>query len=230
MKPVIATLCALLCVGAASANITVTGNGKIVYTPDMGTIVVGVSSEGKTANEAWNKNRELVARLFEVLKKNGILPKDVKTSNLTVNPHYVDKDKNQHILVGYVASYDLTVVVHKLDDLGTILDGLVLNGANRNVSLTFGCSDLDKLTDQARVRAVAEARKKAETFVTGAGARLGQVLSINDGSAPVNYYAPMRFAYEAKGDVGSPLIIAAGEQEVSVSVTVTYEIDNSVPQ
>ena len=228
MKAFLSTLCALLCVGAASANITVTGTGKVLYTPDLGNIIVGVSSEGKTANEAWNKNRALVARLFEVLKKNGILPKDMKTSNLAVTPHYVEKDKKQ-ILVGYIASYDLAVVVRKLDDLGTILDGLVENGANRNVSLSFGCSDMDKLTDQARARAIAEARKKAETFVTGAGARLGHVLTINDGSVPVMYYPQMRFAYEAKSDAAPALIIAAGEQEVSVNVTVTYEIDNSVP-
>ena len=149
MKAFLSTLCALLCVGAASANITVTGTGKVLYTPDLGNIIVGVSSEGKTANEAWNKNRELVARLFEVLKKNGILPKDMKTSNLAITPHYVEKDKKQ-VLVGYIASYDLAVVVRKLDELGTILDGLVENGANRNVSLSFGCSDMDKLTDQAR--------------------------------------------------------------------------------
>jgi uncharacterized protein len=228
MKPVLTTLCALLCVGAASANITVTGTGKVIYTPDMATLIVGVSSEGKSANEAWNKNRELVARLFEVLKKNGILPKDMKTSNLSVTPRYVEKDKKQ-ILVGYVASYDLTVVVHKLDDLGTILDGLVGNGANQNVSLTFGCSDLDKLVEQARVKAITEARKKAETFVTGAGARLGHVSQINDGSAPMYYYPTMRFAHEAKADGAPSLIIAAGEQELTVNVTVTYEIDNSVP-
>ena len=228
MKAALTTLCALMCIGTASANITVTGTGKVVYVPDMGTLVVGVSSEGKTAAEAWNKNREAVAKLFEVLKKHGVLPKDMKTSNLAVTPHYVEKDKKQ-ILVGYVASYDLTVVVRKLDDLGTILDGMVENGANRNVSLTFGCSDVDKLMDQARARAVAEARKKAETFVTGAGARLGLVTSITDGSVPQMYYPQMRFSYEAKADTAG-LIIAAGEQELSVNVTVTYEIDNSVSQ
>jgi uncharacterized protein len=228
MKPVLTTLCALMCIGTASANITVTGNGKVVYAPDTGTLVVGVSSEGKTAAEAWNKNREAVNKLFEVLKKQGILPKDMKTSNLAVTPRYVEKDKKQ-LLVGYVASYDLTVVVRKLDDLGTILDGMVENGANRNVNLTFGCSDTDKLMDQARTRAIAEARRKAETFVTGAGARLGHVVSISDGSVPVMYAPPMRFMYEAKADAAA-LIIAAGEQELSVSVTVAYEIDNSVPQ
>jgi len=216
-----------MCVGAASANITVTGTGKVIYTPDLATLVLGVSSEGKSAAEAWDKNRKLVAKLFEVLKQNGIDPKDMKTSNLSVTPRYVEKQK-ERILVGYLASYDLTIKVRKLDDLGAILDGMVDNGANRNVSLTFGYSDLDKLMDEARAKAVAEARKKAEIFVTGAGARLGHVLTINDGSYAPPYYQPMRFEHLAKADAPAALLIAAGEQELSVNVTVSYEIDNSV--
>jgi len=227
MKAFLATMCTLMCVGAASANITVTGTGKVIYTPDLATLVLGVSSEGKSAAEAWDKNRKLVAKLFEVLKQNGIDPKDMKTSNLSVTPRYVEKQK-ERILVGYLASYDLTIKVRKLDDLGAILDGMVDNGANRNVSLTFGYSDLDKLMDEARAKAVAEARKKAEIFVTGAGARLGHVLTINDGSYAPPYYQPMRFEHLAKADAPAALLIAAGEQELSVNVTVSYEIDNSV--
>jgi len=228
MKAFLATVCTLMCVGAASANITVTGTGKVIYTPDLATLVLGVSSEGKTAAEAWDKNRLLVARLFEVLKKHGIDPKDMKTSNLSVTPRYLEKPQKERILIGYLASYDLTVKVRKLDDLGAILDGMVDNGANRNVSLTFGYSDLDTLMDQARAKAVAEARKKAEIFVSGAGARLGQVLAINDGSYAPPYYQPMRFEHLAKADAPAALLIAAGEQELSVNVTVSYEIDNSV--
>ena len=143
----LATLCSAAR-GRGTANITVTGTGKVSYTPDLATLILGVSSEGKTAAEAWEKNRQLVARLFEVLKKHGIDPKDMKTSNLSVTPRYQEKPNKERILVGYLASYDLTITVRKLDDLGPILDEMVASGANRNVSLTFGCSDLDGLMGQ----------------------------------------------------------------------------------
>src|SRR6516164_5097083 len=59
MKSALASLAALLlCTSFASANITVSGTGKITYFPDVGYITVGVSTEDKTAAEAWNKNGE----------------------------------------------------------------------------------------------------------------------------------------------------------------------------
>src|SRR5262249_50422003 len=123
------------------------------------------------------------------------------------------------LLVGYSASYNLSVKVRKLDRLGGVLDALVENGANRNVSISLGCANPEKLLDAARARAIAEARKKATLYVTGAGAALGQVVSITEGSvSPWQHY---RFEHLAKA---APLPIAAGEQQMSVNVTTTYQI------
>src|SRR5262249_22136477 len=99
-------------------------------------------------------------------------------------------------------------------------DGVVEGGANRDVGISFGCSDPEKLLDQARARAVAEARKKAEIYVKGAGGALGQVLTISEGHS-----APWRqVRYEHQAGKADALPIAAGEQEMSVSVTVIYAI------
>jgi uncharacterized protein YggE len=226
MKPVLASLSLLLCVGLASANITVTGSGKVTYTPDLANLSVGVSSDGQTAAEAWDKNRAIVDKLFEVLKANGIDAKDMKTSGLSVTPKYLYVKDQEPKLVGYTASYDLTVTVRRLDDLGKVLDGLVDNGANRNVSIGFGCSDPEKLLDEARAKAVAEAHKKADIYATGAGASLGLVQDISEGS--VMY--PRQFEFErfaAPAAADKSLAIAAGQQEMTVQVTVTYALNHN---
>jgi uncharacterized protein YggE len=219
LKAVLATLCTLVCAGLASANITVTGTGKVVYVPDLGIISAGVSTDARTAAEAWQANAVVVKKLFAALKRLGIDPKDVQTTGLGVSPRYVHRKDQEPLLVGYSASYNLSVKVRKLDQLGGVLDALVENGANRNVSISLGCADPEKLLDAARARAVAEARKKAEIYVRGAGAALGQVVTITEGSvSPWRHY---RFEHLAKA---APLPIAAGEQEMNVSVTVTYPI------
>jgi uncharacterized protein YggE len=221
MKALYATLCALAIAGPASANITVTGTGKITYTPDVAHVTVGASSEGTTASEAWQKNAEIVKKMFETLKKLGLAPKDMKTSSLGVNPRYLYVKDQPPRLLGYTASYTLSLTVRDLNKLGRVLDGVVESGANRDMGISFGCSDPEKLIDQARARAVAEARKKAEIYVKGAGATLGQVQSISEGG-----YTPWRqFRYEHLAKAAdAALPIAAGEQEMSVSVTVTYGI------
>ncbi|HZY85420.1 MAG TPA: SIMPL domain-containing protein [Gemmataceae bacterium] len=223
MKALLATLALLACTGLASANVTVTGTGKVTYTPDMAHVAVGVSSDGKTAAEAWQKNAEAVQKLFAALKAYGIEPRDLKTTHLDVSPRYVNRKDQEPELVGYRVTYDLAVTVRKLLDLGRVLDGLVENGANRRMNIAFASADADRLLEQARRNAVADARRRAELYVTGAGAVLGQVLSISEGQA-----APWRsLQYEHLGKfVPAGLPVAAGEQELAVSVSVTFAISH----
>jgi uncharacterized protein YggE len=223
MKAVLATLVALVTAGIASANVNVNGTGKVTYVPDLVYVAVGVSSDGKTADEAWQKNEAIVKKLFAVLKTFGIDSKDMKTSGLSINPRYVTHKDQEPELVGYMASYDLNVTVRKLAEAGRVLDALVDGGVNRHMSLAFGHSDMDKLMDEARVKAAADARKKAELYVTASGATLGQVVSISEGQLAVPGY----FQYEraAKGDAGLP--IAPGSQELTVNIAVVYGINHA---
>jgi uncharacterized protein YggE len=232
MKKFVAVLALLACTGFAAASapetrpsITVTGNGKVVYVPDLGYIHAGVAAEGWTAAEAWKKNEAIVKKIFDELKKLGVEEKDFKTDNLSVQPRYHQRPKEEPKFVGYTVSYDLSVTVRKLDQMGALLDHMVDAGANRNMNISFGCSKLDGLVDQARVKAVAEARKKANLYVTGAGARLGDVLAISDSPyAPPSRYYPVdpQALREAKASIP----VAPGEQEMSVTITVTWAIDN----
>ena len=237
MKKLIVTLAILACTGVAFAassateptpSITVTGNGKVTYTPDLGYIHVGVSSDGKTAAEAWQKNEAIVKKIFEALKDLGIQEKDFKTTNLNVQPRYLHKKDEASKLIGYTASYDLSVTVRKLAQIGELLDRMVDAGANRNMNVSFGCSNREELMDQARARAVAEARKRANLYVTGASssARLGDVLMISD--TPHHFQNPMYpVDVQAIREGKASLPIAAGEQEMSVAVTIRWAINNN---
>jgi uncharacterized protein YggE len=220
MKALLAPLVALVFAGLASANVSVGGTGKVTYVPDLLYVSVGVSNDGKTANEAWQKNAEAVKKLFEVLKSFGIDPKDMKTTGLNITPRYVHHKDQEPELVGYTATYDLSVTVRKFNEAGRVLDALVENGANRHMNIAFGHSDIEKLMDEARTKAAADARKKADLYVTASGASLGQVLSISEGQA----YAPQFFAYERVAKAG--LDIAAGTQDLSVNITVVYAINH----
>ena len=221
LKLLLGCLCTLACTGLASANVTITGTGKVAYTPDLAHVSAGVSSDGKTAGEAWQKNGAAVRKMFEALKALGIDEKDIRTAGLGINPRYVYPKEQEPRLVGYTATYNLTVTVRKLADLGKVLDGLVESGANRNVGISFACSDYDKLLDEARARAVADARKRADLYAKGAGASLGLFRSISEWY--VSPFPTSRFELGAKaGDRVLP--VSPGTQELSVNVTVTWAI------
>src|SRR5262249_54307581 len=106
MKAFLATLCLLACGGMASANIHGSGTGKVTYVPDIGHVTVGVSSDGKTAQEAWAKNRDLVKKIFEALARQGIDAKDMQTGNVNIQPKYNRPEKGEPQLVGYAVSYE----------------------------------------------------------------------------------------------------------------------------
>jgi uncharacterized protein YggE len=224
MRATLATLLTLVCTTVASANVTVSGTGKVTYVPDIGYVGAGVSSDGKTAEEAWQKNAAAAQKLVEFLKNIGIEERDFKTSGIGLAPRYVQPKDQEPRLVGYTASYELSVTVRHLKDLGKLLDGLVAAGANRQMNISLGCSDPERLLDQARAKAVADARKKAEIYVAGAGADLGQVVSISEGSM-----SPLRsFSYEHMAPASNKALpIASGEQELSVSVTVVWGLNHT---
>ena len=52
MRKLLVALSLFAFTGIASAKVTVSGTGKIVYVPDLGYVSVGVVAEGKTAAEA----------------------------------------------------------------------------------------------------------------------------------------------------------------------------------
>ena len=127
MKAFLTALSLFAFTGLASANITVSGTGKVVYVPDVGYVSVGVVAEGKTAAEAWEKNRLKVEKIFEALKKLGLEPRDMQTTNLNVSPKYIYPEKRPAELIGYTVSYDLKVTVRKLEmpvrPRGVLADG-----------------------------------------------------------------------------------------------------------
>ena len=96
---------------------------------------------------------------------------------------------------------------------GVVGDDIVING------LSFGLSEPEPVLQAARSAAMAAARQKAEELAGAAGATVGQALTITEGGvgAPVLPKARMAMAAEA-------MPIEAGEQELSVTVTVTYRL------
>jgi uncharacterized protein YggE len=154
--------------------------------------------------------------------------KDFKTTNLNVQPRYLHKKDQPPKFLGYTVTYDLVVTVRKLGQMGALLDRMVDAGANRNMNISFGCSNRDELLDQARAKAVADARKRASLYVTGANpnARLGDVLGITDSSSHrlIDQMFPIDAVALREGKASLP--IAAGEHEMNVNVTVRWAIDN----
>jgi uncharacterized protein YggE len=117
----------------------------------------------------------------------------------------------------YRVSNMLAVTVRDVEKAGEVLDGVVAAGANQVWGVSFTVSDDQKWQSEARKKAMADARSRAEELAGLAGVELGDVLSVSEvigGGMTV-------YAERAMGGGGG---IAPGELEMTTQVQVTFAI------
>ena len=188
--------------------------------PDLAAVDAGVASDAKTAREASEANNAAMGKVLAALKAASIDDKDIQTSRLSLQPQYAPNRAGPSSVVGYRASNRVTVRIRDVDKVAGVIDTLVGAGANDIGNISFEVSQASKLLDDAREKAVADARRKAEIYAKAAGVTLGAPLSISEEGAP----QPVFRAKMAAPMAAAPTPIAQGEETLSVSVSVTWAI------
>lgn len=204
----------------APRTIAVTGVGQVQAKPDMATMSAGVTILGDTAKQAVADNSELMQTILKAMKSFGIDERDMQTSNFSVSPRYSRPDRNQAPaeIIGYQVSNTVVVIVRDIDSLGQAIDKFVSAGANDIRGVQFGFSQPQVLEDQARVKAVEDARRKAGLFAETAGVEIDRVVRIEELGASTP--AP----FMARAEMMSSVPIAPGEETVTARVNVTFGI------
>lgn len=207
--------------------ISVTGEAHISVPPDLASVDAGVATDAKTAREASQTNNTAMAKVLAALKAANVDAKDIQTSRLSLQPQYASSSASRlpgpSTIVGYRASNRVTVRIHDVSKVADIIDTLVGAGTNDIGNVSFGASQASKLLDDAREKAVADARRKAEIYAKAAGVTLGAPLSISEEGAPQPVFQAKMMRAAPMGVV-APTPIAQGEETLSVSVSVTWAI------
>ncbi len=199
-------------------QITVVGSGEVKVTPDTASVQIGVETTAPTTQEALAQNTDQANAIIAKIKELGVAEKDIQTSGFNIYPTY---DTNGREVTGYTVSNQVNVTIRDLAKAGSLLDQVVQAGANRIYGVSFSVADTAAALGQARDKAVADAKARAEQLAQQAGASIGQVLVIteNVGSVPV----PMPMMDRAVAQ-GAAVPVQAGEQAYSAQVQITYEL------
>ncbi len=201
--------------------ISVSGEASVSAPPDLAQIDAGVASDAKTAREAAEANNTAMTKVLQALKAAGIEDKDYQTSRLSLQPQYAPNRPGQSTVVGYRASNRVTIKLHDVSKVASLIDTVVGAGANDVGNVYFTVAEPSKLLDQAREKAVADARRKAEIYAKAAGVTLGAPLSISEEGTP----APMfRVKTLAAPMAAASTPVAQGEETLSITVSVTWAI------
>lgn len=216
---------------AEPRTISVAGVGEIASAPDVAEINAGVATRAETASAALAANSQAMNAVFEALKARGVAAKDIQTTQLRVDAEYsqpkpgraqpTDAAEFVPRLIGYRVSNQVQVTSRQIPKLGELLDTLVLSGANQINGIAFRVDEPAKLLDEARKKAVADAKRKAQMLADESGVILGPPRTIRETGGAMPMPRPMMMSMRSDR-MAAP--IAGGEQELTVTVDVIYEI------
>lgn len=220
----LATLAALLVAPALAQAppppaISVTGEATMSTAPDQAQINAGVTTEAKTAREASDANNAAMGKVLQALKGTGIEEKDYQTSRLSLQPQYPPNRNGPAAIAGYRANNQVTIKLRDIGKIANVIDTLVGAGANEIGGISFVVSQASKLLDEAREKALADARRKAEIYARAAGAALGEPLGISEEASAT----PM-FRGRMNAPMAATAQVAPGEETLSVTVHASWAI------
>lgn len=204
----------------AGTRLDLNVTGEVTRVPDVAIISTGVVTRSVTAGGALQQAAARMARVRAALKAAGVEDRDIQTSNISLNPEYRYETNQSPKLTGYSASNTLSVRFRDIASSGKILDALVAEGANQINGPTLTIDKPELALDEARARALASGRARAELYARSLGMRVVRVVSVNEsgGYAPP---PPMPIMIRAQAAESK---IDPGEQKLQVNLAMTFEL------
>jgi uncharacterized protein len=207
----------------AGSRLDISATGEVTRVPDIAIISAGVVSRSATATGALQDAADRMQRVLTALKRAGVEDRDVQTSNISLNPEYRYVENQPPQLTGYTASNQLTIRFRDIRNSGKILDALVSQGANQINGPSLTIDKPEAALDEARARAIAAGRARAELYARSLGMRIVRVVSVSEsgGYAPP---PPMPMYARAEIAQAADTKVVPGEQKLQVTLAMTFEL------
>ncbi len=223
-------------------TVSFSGEGKVSAKPDIAVASITILTEAATSKKAQDDNSAKSNTVVDFLKKQGVEEKDIKTGSYNIYPKYSyprpvpvplspvmegqsrpDYYDSNPKITGYQVNQTIEVKVRDLNKASQILDGVVAAGANQVNNFSFQIENPEKLKDQARELAIKDAKEKADTLKSQLGVRLGRIINFSENSYGFPVYLEAKADAGGGGYGGGPSL-PEGENEITINVTITYQI------
>lgn len=194
---------------------TLTGVGHVNVIPDTAVIRLGVQTTGANLSTAQQENAMLSQAVLQSLQQLGI--SDIKTFQYNIDKVY-DMENNQRIDKGYMVRNIFEIRTRNIDQVGTLIDNAVNNGANIVDFINFEASDMDYYYLQALNLAVMNAIQKSKSISDNLGIKNIPVPN----HITENSTVPIPYRNFAMREGGFTTPIEPGNIQIEASVTVEF--------
>jgi uncharacterized protein len=201
---------------AAERTVSVHGTSTQKVPNDTASLGFSVSKERETRKAALQAVAvSLRAVIAAVQATPGIGSGDISTGEISVRK----TTKGKQTL--YRAAEGIGVILHEPNRAGELVDTAVAAGATGTRGPNFFPGNPELAFNNALLAAFAQAKSKATALATSAGAALGQVLSIEEGTEVSG--APLEAA--GKGTTAAPSPpVKPGNSTVTATVRVVFAL------
>ncbi len=221
---------------------TVNGTGSASAVPTTATVTVGITKTANSIQVAQQQVNSIANQLTADFVNLGVNKTDIKTTNYSANPvqtggvmYPMQSNSNGGVASNlafpvrppitdgvYQVSEDLIVKTNNTALANKVVDTATKDGANviGGVQFTFSDNEQTQLEDQARTKAIADAKSTAEKIAQESGLHLGKLVNVSENGGP----QPVVFNSMAKTAApSSSTDLQAGKNQVTVNVTLSYQ-------
>jgi len=143
------------------------------------------------------------------------------SSSLPATPIYCPAGKS--VLTGYDVSETIDVKVRDITQAGTLFADVGSLGVQNVNDLAFSVDNQEAVQEQARDLAIMDAKSQADKLASELGVHIVRVVNFTDNAG--NYaYPVMAMAAKINDTSASTPEIPAGQQKITDTVSVTYQI------
>ncbi len=208
-----------------SHTISVTGSGLAYGAPDIAVAQIGVQSRNPEPGAALDDANAKMTAIMAALKGLGIDDKDIQTSNFSV---YAQQDIDPQTgqakgTITYIVDNTVSITMRDLTKVGPVLGQVVAAGANNIYGVSYTVADQSKLEAEARDKAMADAKARAEQLAKAAGVTLDQPMTISEYTNGPQPILRADLAQNAAGAAKS-VPVSSGQIQVNLQINVTYLI------
>ena len=206
----------------AGTALDVSATGTSTRAPDIATISAGVVTQAQRAGDAMTANAKAMTATIAALKRAGVADRDIQTQSINLQPQYRYGDNQPPVLTGYQANNRVSVRIRNLAAAGGVIDALVAAGANQIDGPTLTVEHPEAALDEARAKALATARARAELYAKAAGLSVRRIVRISESEGSPPIVRPMAMMASKRAEA-TP--VEAGEQELTVNLSVVFELN-----
>jgi len=208
----------------AGTRLDISATGSVSRVPDLAIISAGVVTKSPTASGAIADNAARMERVRAALKRAGIADRDIQTSSINLNPDYRYDNNQPPVLTGYQASNSVSIRFRDIRNTGKILDALVAQGANQINGPSLTIDKPEAAYDEARTKALAAGRARADLYARSLGMRVTRLLSVSEGGTnmPRPPYPMAMMAQAERSDAKTA--IEPGSQDLEITLAMSFEL------